>query len=564
MNFLNKIKLKRILTLSIISLAIISCDDFLDVNEDFDNPTTAPNSQLLTSIQTGVAIMTDFDNYMGDNLATYTHQMTQREEADQYGATPSSARIAREWNNIYLTLTDLETLIQQGEDKGDKVYVGIAQLLKAYSMSIAVDLWGDVPFSEATKLESGILGPVFDNQEDIYAAVFALIDASKANINSEEGVLPNDNDLFYKGNLDKWIRFANTLKLKLYNQTRLSSNFDQSGFNQLVNENNFFTSSADDFQFNHTANQSPSDERNRLFLASYGGTQVSYYISPWFYEILKGWNPNIHTGNADPRIPYYWVNQLTAGELPPDQGNPNTGDPNADYWDSDTGFFSIRFGSVGPDRDHSVQNSATFPGIFATGGMYDDGSGPTIKITSGTGVAPHRILTFDEFLYIQAELIQEGLLAGDAKTKLREAMEASFAKVDEVVAGTGTTQTIPVLSGSQEVTTFIDNVINEYEAASNAKQLEIIMTQKWVATFGDSFDQYNDYRRTGYPVLANPEGASPEYQITNQNGFPLNDSQTILNNQFQLSFYWPQTELNSNRNAPDQKNPATYSIFWDN
>ena len=136
-----------------------------------------------------------------------------------------------------------------------------------------------------------------------------------------------------------------------------------------------------------------------------------------------------------------------------------------------------------------------------------------------------------EFLYVLAELRQVGNIPGDPAATLNTAMVASFAKVDQVVAGTGTSQSVPVLSGSSGVTTFIGNVMSEHAAASPAKQLEIIMTQKWVATFGDPMDQYNDYRRTGYPILANPIGGpSPEYQLDNMDGFPLNDSQTVRNN----------------------------------
>ena len=70
-------------------------------------------------------------------------------------------------------------------------------------------------------------------------------------------------------------------------------------------------------------------------------------------------NPTISTGNKDPRIPYYWANQLTPGQFPRDNGNLDTGDPRADYWDANTGFFSNRFGSIGPNRDGSVETDAT-------------------------------------------------------------------------------------------------------------------------------------------------------------------------------------------------------------
>ncbi|MEL1252575.1 SusD/RagB family nutrient-binding outer membrane lipoprotein [Flavobacterium sp. DGU38] len=569
MKLINDIKNnKAILVLLTITALFSSCSDYLDVDKDTDDPTIAPLNYLLTNIETTVATVGDFNNNSGGLISTYTHQMTSREEEDQYGLQVGNINMTNDWDAIYLALNDIETLIKQGTASGDLVYVGIAQMQKAYIMSYAVDLWGDVPYSEASKLTSGVLAPKFDNQKEIYASVFALIETAKANLASNAGTKkPTTDDIFYGGNTGKWIRFANTFKLKLYNQTRLTSDFDQNGFNALIAENNFFTSNADDFQFARFNSISPTNERNKLFIESYESTQFGSYQSPWFYEILRGVNPNIHTGNPDPRIRYYFYNQLKPNQFPPDQGNTTTGNPNADYWDKSTGFFSIRFGSTGPDRDKSAENSYTYPGIFTSGGRYDDGQGgsvATLATKSGTGIAPHRILTYDEFLYIQAELIQVGKLPGSASTKLREAITKSFEKVDQVVLNNKSTQTVPVLTGSTAVTNFINKIITEFTSASTDKQLEIIMTQKWVGTFGDPMDQYTDYRRTGYPILANPLSTTKEYQLNNGDAFPLNDSQTIQNNPFQLSIYWPQNELNTNANAPAQKVPSTYKIFWDN
>lgn len=545
-----------------------SCSDYLDVDKDTDDPTVAPLNYLLTNIETSIGEIGDFNNGPGSIIATYTHQMTSREDQDQYSLKSDNIPLNNDWNSIYLTLTDIQTLITQATESGDLTYVGIGQINKAFVMAYAVDMWGDVPFTEATQLaSSGIIAPKFDNQKEIYAAVFKLIDDAKINLKSNAGTKkPGTDDLIYKGDLNKWIRFANTFKLKLYNQTRLISDFDQAGFNALIAENNFFQGNDDDFQIARFNVNSPTIERNRLFTESYESTQFGAYQSPWMYEILKGVNPNIHNGNPDPRMKYYYFNQTKAGAtLPPDA---ISGNPNADYWDKQTGFYSIRFGSTGPNRDKSQERSYTYPGIFPAGGRYDDGQGAdvtTLSDKSGTGIAPHRILTYDEFLYIQAELIQVGKLTGSAATKLQQAVTASFAKVDKVVADNKSLQTIPVLTNSAAVTTFITKLMAEFNAATTpAKQLEIIMTQKWVATFGDPSDQYTDYRRTGYPILADPNSTTKEYQLNNGDAFPLDDSQTVLSNPFQVSFYWPQAELNTNSNAPVQKNPATYKIFWDN
>ncbi|MCZ2845263.1 MAG: SusD/RagB family nutrient-binding outer membrane lipoprotein [Candidatus Bathyarchaeota archaeon] len=556
-------KSRFIVALSL-SLSMVGCSDYLDVDTDTDAPVSAPIEQLLPNIQQGVGNFGDHRLWSGVVLSVYTHQFTTREDPDQYGTRPSYFAIENEWDNVYLTLTDIESLITTATESGDMQYAGVAQLMKAFLMASAVDLWGDVPYTEATQLEGGIISATFDEQTMIYQSVLDLIDTAKANINSDEGIAPGDEDLFYAGNMDQWIRFANTFKLKLYNQIKTTSLFDQSAFDALVSEDNFFQSSADDFEFLSTTAKSPTDERNELWKDAYLSTQFGNYISPWMYEILKGWNPRIFTGIEDPRIPYFWVNQLKDGQLPLDQGDAETGNPNADYWDEDTGFFSIRFGSIGPDRDHSVENSATYPGIFPAGGLYDENEGYTIGATSGTGLAPHRILTYDEFLYIQAELIHEGYMSGDAQEKLGEAMEASFEKVDEISQAAATeSQDVPILSGSDEVTAYIDAVLAAFEGASKEKQLEIIMTQKWVSTFGDHVDQYNDYRRTGYPILADPLGPGPEYQL-DMGDFPLDDGVTVQNSPFQVSLYWPQNELNLNQNAPAQKDTGAYKIFWDN
>ncbi|PJJ10868.1 SusD-like starch-binding protein associating with outer membrane [Flavobacterium sp. 1] len=566
MKLLKKIKNnKNSLVLLLVTTLFMSCTNYLDVDTDTDNPTVAPLSLLLTNIEVSINNVNNYNNYTASLLSVYTHQTTAREEQDQYGIRVDNINMSNDWNAIYLTLNDIETLIKQSTETGDLVYLGIGQMQKAYLMSIAVDLWGDVPYSEAGQLKSGIISPKFDDQKVIYTSIFELIKQAKKNIATGAGnQKPGKNDLFYEGDTAKWIKFANSFQLKLYNQVRLTSAFDQAGFNALIAENNFFTSLTDDFQFNQTKNLSPTDERNSYFLESYNSTQFGTYQSPWFYEILKGMNPNIHSGNPDPRLPYYFFNQLKDGQFPPDQGNTTTGNPNADYWDKSTGFFSIRFGSTGPDRDRSAESSYTYPGIFPAGGRYDDNKGGIMSADPklATGIAPHRIFTYAEFLYVQAELMQVGKLSGDVTAKFQEALNASFAKVDQVVSKNGSAQTIPVLIGSTSVTTFTNKVIAEYTAASADKKLEIIMTQKWVATYGDPMDQYTDYRRTGFPILANPLSTTKEYQLDNGNGFLINDAQTVLNNPFQQSFFWPQDELNSNSKAPAQKNPGTYKIFW--
>ena len=90
------------------------------------------------------------------------------------------------------------------------------------------------------------------------------------------------------------------------------------------------------------------------------------------------------------------------------------------------------------------------------------------------------------------------------------------------------------------------------------------MTEKWIASFGNSINQYADYRRTGYPVLFDPNNASmaPGGFVTPPDGFAATVPVKCVN-QYPRSLPWPSDELSSNTNAPSQKNPATYKLFWD-
>src|SRR5690606_15733267 len=107
---------------------------------------------------------------------------------------------------------------------------------------------------------------------------------------------------------------------------------------------------------------------------------------------------------------------------------------------------------------------------------------------------------------------------------------------------------------------YVNKILAQYDA-NPSKQLEIIMTQKWISSFGSAVDQYTDYRRTGYPVIFNPNdpamapGGSVQPPI---NGDPENPGaqpavKVQLNRSYPLTLPWYQEELETNSNAPEQK-----------
>jgi hypothetical protein len=571
---LHKIKL----LIPIVGLLAVSCKKFLDINTDPNNPTTIEVSKLLPTTQRtlGDALSMDEQNGgLSEVLAVYTHQMSTRESPDKYGITGADVNLQTAWSKlfsstanpgttfpVYGVLQNLEDIIAKSTEAGNLVYAGIAKILKAYTYSVAVDVFGDVPYSEANKLKQGILHPKFDDDASIYESLFPLINEGMAdltNTSAPNNQEPGADDLMYGGDVDLWIKAANTIKLKLYTQIRKVKNVSAE-VNALISGGKLISNTSESFLVPYGPNGA-TDDRNPGYF-DYFATQRSNHVSPWFYEILKGYNPRIFTGNPDPRIKYYIYNQVNATQ-PSRDGN------QTEYRDGP--FVSIYFGSVGPDRDRTQQNTISLFGIYPVGGKYDDGSATIASASSGTGAAPYRLITYADRLYLEAELINTGVITGDAKAKLAAAMDESFKQVDYVITNfVNPSQNVPALFGTAAVATYTDKVLVEYDAASPAKKLEIIMTQKWLSSVGSAVDQYTDIRRTGYPVVFDPSnpamapGGRVQPPINgdpvnpgNQKSVPVQQSRT-----FALALPWYQTELESNPNAPAQKNPSTYKVFW--
>jgi len=205
---------------SIISIGLLlgmftSCEKFLDINDDPNNPTEATIVNLMPAAQIGVAFA--FSNIpcrVGEDAVQ--HLVVGRYD----GWAVDGSDLSNEWRfSLYAGgLKDLEDIITKGTESGNFHYVGIAKLLKAYSYGLMVDMWDDVPFSQACGIYEY---PVFDDGQAIYNQLFPLIDSAISDLGKGNEVSLADVDLFYGGDVSSWIRMGNTLKLKLYNQIRL-------------------------------------------------------------------------------------------------------------------------------------------------------------------------------------------------------------------------------------------------------------------------------------------------------------------------------------------------------
>ncbi|MDH5827767.1 SusD/RagB family nutrient-binding outer membrane lipoprotein [Sphingobacterium faecium] len=552
MKKINKIKNIALIALSV---SIVSCDKQLDINTDPNNPLALKSSVLLPRVEKFVGESMAMGTGFSNNLSAYMHQMVHYGTADQYGAGGNDFYWGQGWDYSYRNvITNANIIIEQDTEKGNLQYVGIAKILKAYSFSILVDLFGKVPYSEANQLVNDIKYPVYDDGAAVYPQLITLIDEAIADLQNTSAanlLKPGADDIIYNGKIASWLKAANSLKFKLLVQQRKVKDV-KSELNALLTSGNLISNTSESFVINYGPNGA-TDDRNPGF-GEYYASQRTMHVSPWLYEIMKGYNTTILTGIEDPRIPYYIYNQMTADD-----------DPNKDLEYRDGGFVSKYFGSQGANRGKNSQDQVSLFGIYPVGGRYDDGKGGKASASSSTGAAPYRLITYNDILFYKAELIQEGLVAGDAAAALEEAIEESFNMIDQVVKGSSTTQAVPVLAGSTEAEDYTIDVMKKFNAANAAKKLEYIMTQKWLANIGSWVDQYTDYRRTGYPVLFDPNtvGGKVTPPAGGNGGEDMPAVPVISNRKFPNSLPYILDEISLNKNAPAQKTDlSAEKVFW--
>lgn len=525
--------------LAIIGFSVIlgSCQkNFLDINTDPNNPTDLPLTQILPAAEGGLTFNL-CQNVGGINSATSTfvHQIVNSRVADYI---IDGTNFQNAWGSSGATygvypgvLNDLQIVINKGTAQNAPHYVGVAQVQKAYLFSILVDMFGDVPYFDALKGNDN-LQPKFDGSSAIYDDLFVQLDNAIANLSATSSSLSPDgnSDLIYAGDRAKWIRLANSIKLKLYNQVRLKRDV-KAQINALIAGNNLISAEDQDFQLRFGTTSSP-ENRNIGFFANYGTGQRESFVSPYFYTILKN--------SADPRMPYYIYNQLTP-----------TGNPTNPVDFRDGRFLSVRFASKGPNRNQDQRTFQSLLGLFPVGGRYDNGTGGTGALTSGPGDAPVRVLTSYQVKFIQAEAALTIGTTGAADALLRAAMVENFAKINKQAAAVpGSVQTVPSITDLVR-DTYINAIMANYAAATTTDaKLNIIMTQKWIASFGYGMDAYTDYRRTGFPVIPNTTGAG--------------DPEMVATRTFPFRLTYPTSEQSANPNFPGQPDPYTTKIFWSN
>lgn len=553
---------------SIVSLLSISSCETIDLDKTQDpfslTPDKASVEFLFNGIQEdfarqieGDADYSNGDNWSsggatnGDGLSLFGGQLTRiyamsNTNAGDYATVFQASDSDDEWSNFYSgMLPNIRLMTTLATKEGKLKHIGIAEFIEAYVMTAMVDFYGDIPYSEAG-LGSANFNPAVDSGASIYAKALLLLDDAIVKFGSSA---PNPNtEVFYNNNFTNWIKAANTLKMRLYLQTRLADNTAIAKFNAIVASGNFIQTSDEDlvYKWSGTSITNP-DSRHPRFGLNYGPTGAGDYMSNWLMNTMA----NL----SDPRIRYYFYRQRAAvpgqGGAPADEQNLSCslqtapahyvaggftfcGLPNG-YWGRDHGDVA------GTPPDGFLRT--TF-GVYPAGGRFDGNNFENISATDGAkgkGITPILLASWVHFMKAEVALAQSNQVL--AKTEMLEGVTKSIAKVISF-GGNDPKLTTTLVPTAANITTYTNTVGTAWDSAPTAKdKWNILAVQQFISNFGNGIETYNYYRRTGYPTSLQPN------RDVNPGGF-------------MRSLYYPTNAVNNNKNIT-QKASQTVPVFWD-
>lgn len=204
----------------VLALGFSACESFVggDINQDPNNPTSVPVTAQTPAIQIALA-----DVY-GGAFSRFNGALTQQVEgvARQWapfhsynGLTPN--RFDAAWQNIYENiLNEIKIAKATTSKEGYNHYLGIMEIMEAFTIMIATDVWDDMPYTEALQGIENI-NPTYDTQASIYEAAHALLDNGVSLLSGSPGALvPGSEEVFYGGNVDAWLKVAKAIRARAY------------------------------------------------------------------------------------------------------------------------------------------------------------------------------------------------------------------------------------------------------------------------------------------------------------------------------------------------------------
>lgn len=363
-------------------------------------------------------------------------------------------------------MSPIAKLRQTGIENTYPAVWAVAQIVQVTAMSRVTDVYGPIPYSHA-----GEAGTVpYDSQQDIYKRFFLELDSASKLLRTQISngtTLPFDFgsfDLVYNGNFTQWLKFANSLRLRLaIRVAKADQTMAKTEGEKALDPANggVLTDNADNMNVKVTGNFT----NPLVFLAlNWADTRVNAAVQCFL------------TGFNDPRISKY-MDKSTDTTFPAQ-------------------YIGIRSGML---TGANVKTDYVGYSSINT----NNGTTPSFNLKT-----PVQLMTAAEVYFLRAEaVLNHWANAGGSIQQLYEqGITTSMAQWKVDPAGYLNNDTSrPAPSKDPKLHDSIPNpstiTIKWNDAASDNVKLERIITQKWLAMFPEGQEAWTEFRRTGYPKL---------------------------------------------------------------
>ncbi|WP_143959778.1 SusD/RagB family nutrient-binding outer membrane lipoprotein [Litoribacter populi] len=448
--------MKRYISYIFLLVILASCEGFLDVNENPNAPivTNLPLSAklsgaLVSTVNQETLQINQIGGFWGGYWGTNNDGANLYFDLKTYNGP--AIRSQREgipvWENGFNNVLYFKLIQKEAELANNHFYMGTSKIMQGWLFLRLVDFYGNIPFDDAAQGNEK-LQPRYEDGQIVYQKAINLITSGILNLKQSGPIPATNGDVMFQGNVDNWIRFANTVKLRaLVRQSEV-------GNDSYVQEQLALISQEGSGFLNQHAQVDP------------GYLNTAGKMNPFWERYYRDVQGNATANHQNIRPTTFLISQLQ------DRNDPRL---TKLFQPVNGEFKGVIFGNsdAGDPAFERVNTSAFL-------GPAENGS-PTGLFRSHNQAS--MMMSSFESLFLQAEAAQRGWISGSPADFYNRAILESFQLL--TVSANETSQYI----GQAEVA---------LESAENP--LHRIIGQKWLALNSiNSIEAWNDYRRLGWP-----------------------------------------------------------------
>ena len=496
--------MKKILIL-VVSLALFSCEDYVDVNEDQSNnpygDQLRPNNMMSAAIKNYTANQVVSLNSYGNEMAyVWALNTGYTSVAPYFSYNYSSSSYSGLFDNSMVNAGYFQKIMNREAQFPEYSYhYGVSRIFKVMCYDYLLALYGDVPYSQAFK--SDITEPAYDDDATIYPKLFAELDAARNYFtNPDVNVIAlGAEDIVFAGDITKWEEFANTIELRLLMRLSSTTNANLIALrtSRFATLNSNFI--ADDVAVNPGYGDDTVGQRTPVAI-SFGRTADDS-------DYLDGYKSNA-AGE--------FASKLVQGQInTPEISSAGVVDPRRPRI-----FSGTTYTKQGVFPNAVVSRFST----FFQGRPYTASAANLPFNKDAQAVRSAYIFQLAESYFLQAEAVQRGFMTGSAEAFFDLGISSSFDFLNDFSWVGGV---LPALNLAGYKTAISSK--NGLGWAGSTDKINCIITQKYIALANwNGMELYLDHLRTGYPDLPLPVGVTqsnrPNRLIYSNNEYSTNSS----------------------------------------